>query len=63
MSRPRAKVRRTIVTREDQTFAHLSLVLRAASSCGSTTDDGGYPRILPGKGEPPPQCAPLDDAD
>lgn len=129
---PRAQVRRTIVIREDQTFAHLSLVLRAAfgwwvddhlyafwpdgefwsegpaflhpfeiEEAGKSgrsaelplaaadlevggklayifdfgdewrvlltvtavepADDGGYPRILPGKGDPPPQYAPLDD--
>ena len=131
---PRAKVRRTIVIREDQTFAHLSLVLRAAFgwwvddhlyafwpdgefwSAGPAylhpyeieeagkagrsaelplsdaalepgrklayvfdfgdewrvlltvtavepADDGGYPRILPGKGDPPPQYPPLDDGE
>lgn len=26
-------------------------------------DGGGYPRVLPGKGDPPPQYPPLDDED
>lgn len=129
----RAQVSRTIVLRENQTFAHLSLVLRAAfgwwmddhlyafwpdgefwsrgapaymhpyeieeagkdgrsaevplSDAGleigsklayifdfgdewrimltvtalEPADGGGYPRILPGKGDPPPQYPPLDE--
>lgn len=131
---PRTNVSRTIVMREDQTFAHLSLVLRGAfgwwmddhlyafwpdgefwgeepaflrpyeleeagkdgrsaelplSEAGleagsrlayifdfgdewrvlltvsavEPADGGGYPRVLPGKGDPPPQYPPLDDED
>lgn len=129
---PRAKVLRTIVMREDQTFAHLSLVLRGAFGWwmddhlyafwpdgefwGDATaylhpfeleeagkegrsaelpladadlepgrklayvfdfgdewrilltvtavdpaDAGGYPRVLAGEGDPPPQYPPFDD--